>query len=654
MKVPLCFFLLTLVPLSHAGDILPGEVLPGVPKGKMMEAFLRNLGLEALERRKTAFEKLADEDIPKWQEERREFFLRQLGGLPERCAPLNARVTGTLEQDGYRIEKVLFESQRGFHVTANLYLPEGKGPFPAVLHPTGHSSNAKNRALYQLASITIAKAGCAVLCYDPIGQGERDQVFDASGKPYSSTLQHTFINQGMHLQGSNTAQTMVWDGMRAIDYLQSRPDIRADKIGSTGISGGGTNTSYLMALDPRIVDAAPGCYLCGFGELLTTIGPQDAEQNIHGQLGFGMDHSDYVLMTLPRPTLIMAATKDYFPIQGAWDIFREGKRIATRLGYPNRVDLVEPNTTHGFPKDMRLASANWMRRWLLDSNAPLDLGADELKAVPEDQLNVLEDAAVLNLKGARSSFDLTLEVCNAFAPTRAKNAKPENREALVRTVRKLTGARELAQLPDPQLTKLKGNRWILRPEPGIFLPLQLVPAKGSKARQHVLVLNPAGADLPSYKEATASLHIDLRGLGETKKPGAKGGFHEFFGTDWKDTTTASLIGKTYVGMRVEDLCQTVRAWRKISGNPQLTPDLHATGEAAIPALHAAVLSPELFGMVHISHSIESWIDVVKTPVVRNQQPNLVFGALREYDLPMLRNLLGDRLTFEMPVPVDFK
>ena len=84
----------------------------------------------------------------------------------------------------------------------------------------------------------------------------------------------------------------------------------ADKIGCTGISGGGTNTSYLMALDDRITAAAPGCYLTGFRSLFNTIGPQDAEQNIHGQLAFGMDHADYVLMRLPKPTLIMAATQD--------------------------------------------------------------------------------------------------------------------------------------------------------------------------------------------------------------------------------------------------------------------------------------------------------------------------------------------------------
>jgi beta-glucosidase len=125
-----------------------------------------------------------------------------------------------------------------------------------------------------------------------------------------------------------------------------------------------------------------------------------------------------------------------------------------------------------------------------------------------------------------------------------------------------------------------------------------------------------------------------------------------FGTDWKDTAAASLLGKTYVGMRTEDIWQLVRAWRQETGNQNLKPHLIATGEAAIPALHAAALEPDLFGDVRISGSIESWTDVVESPIVRNQQSNLVFGALREYDLPMLRTLLGEQLTFHGTVNPD--
>ncbi|NNE92198.1 MAG: hypothetical protein HKN23_11170 [Verrucomicrobiales bacterium] len=649
-------------PSTHAGEpILSDETSPGVPKAEMVSAFLKKEAFAFLDRRQEAFEKIESKaDIEQWQAERCDFFKEQLGGFPEKRTPLNAKVTGTLEGDGYRVEKVIFESQPGFHVTANLYLPEGDGPFPAVLHPTGHSANAKNRDVYQMASITIARGGCAVLCYDPIGQGERDQVFQADGKPYSSTLQHTLINQGMHLLGSNTARTMIWDGMRAIDYLQSRPDIDPKKIGCTGISGGGTNTSYLMALDDRIIAAAPGCYLTGYRSLLNTIGPQDAEQNIHGQLAFGMDHSDYVLMRLPQPTLIMAATSDYFDIEGAWRLFREGKRTATRLDFPERVDLVEPDTDHGFPPGMRVAAANWMRRWLLENDEPIGIEKVPV-AVPEEELNVLETAAVLELDGAKSNFDLTAERCKTFAERRAENTKPENREALRKKIRELIAAREIADLPEPKVKKVSENRFIIESEPGIFLPAHLVSPGRVAGRLHQAIFLHGGgieAALASgeieklqAKLATEVLVVDLRGLGETKKANSGKGFDELFGPDWKTTTLASLLGKSYVGMRAEDTWQIVRAWREISGNENLKPHLIAIGEPGIPALHAAALQSEYFGNVRISGSIKSWIEIVETPVVRNQQPNLVFGALREYDLPVLREMLGERLTFEDPAGV---
>ncbi|MFT4689599.1 MAG: lysophospholipase L1-like esterase/cephalosporin-C deacetylase-like acetyl esterase [Limisphaerales bacterium] len=642
-------------------EVLPAEIAPGVPKTEMMAEWLKKQAIVALDHRDAAFEKLTTAaDLKNWQDERRAFFVRQLGGFPERT-PLNPKVTGKLTVDDYRIEKLYFESQPGLHVTATLYLPSGKGPFPAVLHPTGHSASAKNRELYQQASIVIVKGGCAVLCYDPIGQGERQQVYGPDGRPFASTMQHSLIDQGAHLLGGNTARIMIWDGMRAIDYLQSRPDILANKIGCTGISGGGTSTSYLMALDDRIVAAAPGCYLTGFRSLLNTIGPQDAEQNIHGQITFGMDHSDYVLMHLPKPTLIMAATGDYFDIQGAWNLFRDGKRFATRLGFPERVDLVEPNTGHGFPTEMRVASANWMRRWLLDLDKPISEG--ELKPLPEAELNATPNGKVLDLEGARTAFDLNADWNESFAARRAENAKPKNREALLAKIRELIGARNLADLPEPKMKKLAEGRLVIEPEPGILLPGHLVEIQNSKNKENLTIfLHGAGTRVAiesgevnrvAKRTGAPVLAIDLRGLGETKKKVTRPRqSDELLGTDRKDTWLASLLGKTYVGIRAEDIWQIVWALRAETGNETLKPHLIAVGEAAIPALHAAALEPDLFGKVRISGSVDSWTAVVDSPVVRNQQPNLVFGALQEYDLPMLRALLGEQLTINGAVNPD--
>lgn len=622
-------------------------------RSEMMSAWLKKQAFEALDRREAAFETLTDEELETWQTERREFFLKQLGGFPERT-PLNPQITGTREFEDYRIEKLHFESQPGFHVTATLYLPLGDGPFPAVLHPTGHSASAKNRELYQQASITIVRGGCAVLCYDPVGQGERRQLLKLDGSNFNTTEEHMLINQGAHLLGSNTARYMIWDGMRAIDYLQSRPDIIPDKIGCTGISGGGTNTSYLMALDDRIIAAAPGCYLTGYRSLLSTIGPQDAEQNIHGQIAFGMDHADYVLMRSPKPTLIMAATQDYFDIKGAWNLHREGKRFYTRQGFPERVDLVEPDTKHGFPMEMRVGAANWMRRWLLDLDEPISEG-DFDTILPEEELNATPNGSVLDLDGARSAFDLSAEWAASFADQRAENAKPENREQLLAKVRDLIGARKPEGLPMPEVRQIGLDRngretkaiFLIETEEGIRLVATLTTPE-SPARQFKYAISVGSGEIQS-DPITAILNVDLRGLGDARPESSGRGFDELVGPDWKDTTLASLLGKTYVGMRAEDLWQCVRFLRETSGLPDLKPDLIAEGESGVPALHAAALEPDLFGNVRILNSLRSWQDVVDTPLVRDQQQNLVFGALRHYDLLHLEAAIGpDKLTIERP------
>src|SRR5207237_3992482 len=152
----------------------------------------------------------------------------------------------------------------------------------------------------------LAKNGLAVLSYDPIGQGERVQLLDRMGKPAvkGSTTEHTLTGIGALLVGRETASYRVWDGIRSLDYLTSRSEIDPKRLGCTGNSGGGTMTAYLMALDERIVAAVPSCYITSLERLFATIGPQDAEQNITGQVAFGMEHADYLTMRAQQATLM--------------------------------------------------------------------------------------------------------------------------------------------------------------------------------------------------------------------------------------------------------------------------------------------------------------------------------------------------------------
>ncbi len=384
------------------------------PSPAMLENFLKGQVSELLaRRRREVAEATTPERIAQRQQRLKSFLLQSLGDLPERT-PLNPRIVGSRSCPGYRLERILFESRPGHQVTAVLYLPEGKAPFPGVLVPCGHSANGKAAEAYQRVCILLAKNGIAAFCYDPIGQGERIQMLDASGKAAireGSTTEHTLAGIGALLVGRQVASYRVWDGIRALDYLARRPEIDPARLGCTGNSGGGTLTAYLMALDDRIAVAAPSCYITSLERLFATIGPQDAEQNITGQVAAGLDHADYVTIRAPRPTLLSVGTRDFFDIQGSWDTFREVKLLYGRLGFGERVDLFESDEPHGFTEPRRVATVRWMRRWLLKMD---DAITEATTAVASDQeLQCTRTGQVLGDGPGVSVFDLNAQRAGA-------------------------------------------------------------------------------------------------------------------------------------------------------------------------------------------------------------------------------------------------
>jgi len=645
--------------------VLP-ETIDGVAPQEMIHAYLMRLTEAALDRRLAEYEKIkTPEDVVAYQKRLRQFFVDQLGGFPDRT-PLNARVVGKQQRDGYRVEKILFESQPRHYVTAILYLPEAKPPYPAVLVPCGHSVNGKARDLYQRAPILIAKNGMAALCYDPIDQGERMQLLDEGGKPVAvSTTGHSLIGVASALLGRNTATFRSWDGIRAIDYLQSRKEIDPERIGCTGISGGGTMTSYLMALDARIRAAAPGCYLTTMRRLMETIGPQDAEQNIHAQIAYGMDHPDYVIMRAPQPTLIMTATGDYFDIGGAWNNFRQAKRIYTRLGFAERVDLFETDDRHGFPEAMRVAAARWMRRWLLGIDDAIT--EHEFPVVPDEQVWCTPRGQVMLIEGARSCYDLNIALEEQLAKARKAFWQQTDQSKALDEVRRITGIRKLADLPELKCEKAgtlqrdgyRIDKLILSPEPGIWLPaLAFVPKKADG--DAYLYLNEAGKQADAapggpieklVQSGHLVLAVDLRGVGETGKPDtAKRGIPYYIGPDWKDLYQAYMLRKPHLAMRAEDVlgCARFLATHESAGKPNRV-HLVGIGRVGPPALHAAALEPALFASVKLQHCLASWHNVVHTPLARHQQANVVHGALKTYDLPdLLATLPKEKLTVIEP------
>lgn len=614
----------------------------------MMTTVLDRQIHKASEERRVRYEELKTPDqIEAYQERTRAFFVEQLGGYPERT-PLNARVVGSGAGDGYRYEKIIYESRPGFYVTALLFLPTTEGPYPGVLMPCGHSQNGKAAETYQKAAILLAMNGFATLVYEPIGQGERFFPFGENGKQLNPTLDHGLLDAGAILTGTNVAMFMIWDGMRGIDYLTTRDDIIADKIGMTGNSGGGTQTSYIMALDDRVKVAAPSCYLTNFDRLMETIGPQDAEQNIFGQIAFGMDHPDYILMRAPKPTLMLAATQDFFDIDGAWDTFREAKRLYTRMGYAERVDLIETDAKHGFSIELREGMVRWMKRWLMGIDEP----------VFEPEITILADAEALctpngnvsSIPGAKTGYDLNWERAQELKKIR-KSLTPD---ALREQIFKLTGVSKSGSSTRGRIKRMDGGKsandpdqaWYLESEIGVKIPLRIYRPK-KKTETVLIYVHQGGKDAIPQEIIDENLAagrtvcaVDLRGYGETKPTGNPSGWKDTVGNDWTDFKRAYLLGKSFVGMRVNDISLVVNAMRYFFTD-KVDVHLHAVGTTTVPALHAAALFPGTFSHVTLEGGIPSWVAVVAEPYARHVLMNTVHGALVVYDLPDLVAMLPE-------------
>ena len=636
------------------------EILNVFPPGTGPQEVLNQLmarASEAFARRRVEYEAIETAaQLRAYQQKRLRFFLEKLGGFPRRGA-LEARTVGRISGKDFRIEKVIFESQPRHLVTGNLYLPAGKGPHPAVLIPCGHNDEGKAADRHQRLCMLLATSGLAAFCYDPISQGERYQFLTEKGtRRYWPTLEHTMLGMGCILLGTNTARYRIYDGMRALDYLQSRSDIDGSRLGCTGYSGGGTLTSYLTALDARVVCSAPCCYLASLERVIEALGPQDAEQNIHAQVAFGMEHADYLLMGAPIPALICAATRDFFPIDGVWEVFRQVKRMYARLGFSERVDLVEDDVEHDYSQILRVATTRWLRRWLLQMDGSIT--EPDFSVFSEEQLSCTPDGQVALVAGTRSGFAMNAEWEQRLARQRRRFWAETPPREIRREVREITGIPPLSKLPVGTCEQMETieregyclEKLLIHTEEGVRIPaLAFVPPR-TRDDAYLYVhgegksIDADGPIADLVGKGHLVLAIDPRGCGELCPET----------TRQYDTNAflAYLLGLSYIGMRAADI---LIAARLLSGyRPRKKPyrvHLVGIGAAGPAVLHAAALEPRLCASLTLRNSLISWARLVRAPEASLEfLVHAVHRALRTYDLPDLLSLLpAGKVTIEEPL-----
>ncbi len=628
---------------------------------KMLYNYLTEIAWDYLDGRDSKIAALrGPDDVLARQKLVRERMLSTLGPLPQKT-DLKAKVTRTLEREHYTIENVVLQSMPGFYVTGNVYIPKNaKKPYPAVLGTCGHSMNGKAAGVYQAIWADLAEEGFLVFTFDPPGQGERFMYWDedlGSTTMEGTTTEHTLPGIQCLLTGANAATYFVWDMIRCIDYLVERPDVDAKRIAVTGNSGGGMATAYIAAMDTRLAAAVPSCYITSWRKLWSTIGPQDAEQNMLPFIGNGLDFGDFPLAFAPKPYMLNLAIQDFFNIVGARDTYNEASRVYGMFGEQDKLAKFEADDTHGYSKPRREACVQWFAKHLQGR----DIDYTEPERTPESDQDLWATPtgqAATSYDDAETMASLNRKFANKIMYTKKKPIRvPEIETERNRIIGK---AKELsAYTRTPGEFNLQNRGTIERQgirielisyvvEDGITLPALLFhPERPSGDKQAVLWISnynkgeDAGGDIIELAQAGHYvLAPDLRGQGELARPSTRSGlFVKWFSPDWDMPLMAFHVNRSLVGMRANDISRSAEMLSQLSDGARVM--LVANGRMGVPALHAAAFDSRI-GSVLIEGALVSWKAVIDAKYHQDQVDNVVRGAIAHYDLPSLAAAIAPR------------
>jgi dienelactone hydrolase len=584
-----------------------------------------------------------------------ETFWKLVGGMPERTS-LNSQTVGSFDRAGYRLEKVVYESQPGFHVAANLYIPTNeKPPYPGVLFQMGHSANGKSSGVYQQCCQGLARLGYVVLAFDPMGQGER--TYYPGSSPSRSRLgadeEHTYPGRQMILKGITSTRLQTWDAIRSLDYLGSHPLVDPKRLASTGQSGGGTTTMLLAAVDDRLAAAATCCGNTENVACANFIPPgstDDAEQDLIASGPVGFDRWDLLYPLAPKPLLVLVSERDFFGtyspnyITSGTEEFRKLRAVYETLGHPERLAWYGSPLPHGLSYAMRLQIYSWFGRWLKGDSQPVTV---EPETAPErdSTLYVSESGSVVRSFQGETPFTLLRK--------HAVNKRPVDLATLLGVEKPgpEVRARTLATSPFRH-TRVEALEFPSAPK--VWVPAWLfLSEKSDQKRPLVIVLEPSGRGAPSEgvlsgrlaEQGCVACAPDLRGLGDATPEFGRGAARH--GREHNNeehySWSALILGKPLLGQRVTDLLAVIRGLRArpdLSGRRLV---IAARGTATVPAQCAAALDQSV-DVVYLAGGLSSFRTIAETENYSYAFGNFVPHLLEHTDLPDLaRSMAPTRL-----------
>lgn len=578
--------------------------------------------------------------------------MKIVGPFPKKT-PLNSKITGAVQEDGYSIEKVIYQSMPHFYVTGCFFIPDGiKGKKPAVLFMSGHEKEAFRVNAYQTMILQLVKEGFIVFAIDPISEGDRVQLYDTATNASiaggsTPTMEHNYLGRQCLVSGVSLARYFIWDGIRGIDYLLTRKEVDPSRIGITGQSGGGTQTAYIFAFDERIKAAASVNYITSSRRLLESIGPQDAEQNFYHGISSGITFADLLEVRAPAPFLVGAGTRDFFSIQGTRETYKEVKRAYKAFGESNNISEVEDDWVHGYTPKLREAVCVFFQKQF---NMKGNYLAKPVKLLNPKILQVTPTGQVAtSFKNAETVFSINEKGAEKLI-SRLENSRKNMNQHLdeVRLKAKMLSG---YITPRNEVNSIFCGRYkrngysvemyVLHGEKDAYvIPLLLfVPEKGGKL-PGLIYLNPKGKNMDAaaggkieqlVKKGYVVAAPDVIGTGETTS--SRGNI----------PMLAMLIGRSVPGIQTGDV---VRVVGFLKSQKYINPNrigAIAFGEMCPTLLYAATFDRSINSIV-LDGSPVSYASMIKNESydIELFKDNTVAGALTAFDLPDLMGCIAPR------------